>query len=54
MNRSRVLLIVLAWLVTIVLVSCSFLFNGWRIGIIVLILHDISDIFLYWAKFFKG
>jgi hypothetical protein len=35
---------------TIFLIGSSALMNYWRIGILVLVLHNIADVFLYSAK----
>ncbi len=37
-------------LATIVLVGMSYCWNYWRVGLVVLLLHDVVDIFLYLTK----
>ncbi|RYH25822.1 hypothetical protein EON65_15235 [archaeon] len=37
-------------IITILLITMSFLCNYWRVGSSILLLHDISDIFLEFAK----
>lgn len=48
--RSDFKVMVAHHIATIFLIGASYLLNFWRVGVVVLLLHDIVDVFLYWAK----
>jgi len=52
-HRSDTLIMILHHVATLTLFVTSWISNTYRIGIVVFWIHDLSDIFLYWAKSFS-
>lgn len=53
-NKDNGLDMLLHHIITIGIITLAYLFPFQRAGFAVLLLHDISDVFLYWARYLKS